>query len=158
MKSATKWFALPLILLVLSSATALARQTKRGGGGFNVRYLEVPEEATSKDQDKGRGTLRFDSEHKQLEFASETKQLKIPYASITGFVLNDSSKAVPGSAAVGLGLGKVFIRKRAHYFTAHYTDSGGEEKSAMFQLSKEDSKKVVQAAKDETGKDVKLLK
>lgn len=93
-------------------------------------------------------------------FTWKKGQWQVPYPSVTSIEYGQHAGrrvglAVAGIATFGIAaLPAIFSKKRRHYLTVSYTDAGGDQQAAIFELGKDAIRTTLKILEVRTGKAV----
>lgn len=106
-------------------------------------------------KEKAEGRINTSSETAMKFEAGKKGTAEIPYATVTS--LEYGQKAGRRVAmAVLISPWALFSKKRNHYLTITYTDGGGKEQAAVFELGKDIVRTTLKILEVRTGKEVEL--
>jgi hypothetical protein len=118
----------------------------------NVEYT-MPASPGQKKGDTYKGTLKFDSTDKEVQFVSKggSVPLRVKYEVIKSMLYERSAKP---RYALGLLVAwpLLFTKSKKHWLTIQYTDPTGTGQFALLRLDKGNYREVLASAEAETGK------
>lgn len=105
--------------------------------------------------DKAEGPISVKSEEKMVFTPKQklTAALEIPYTSITGLEYGQKAGRRVGVAVMVSPLA-LFSKKRNHFLTVSYKDTGGKEQAAVFELGKDIVRTTLKVLEVRSGKTI----
>ncbi len=119
-----------------------------------------PSAAAGEKKGKGediKGTLRFNTEMKVVEFAPEKGNgFNIKYDTIRSMTYERAAKP-RYAAGLLIAWPLLFTKSKKHWLTVQYTDPGGQGQFALVQLHKSNFREALATAEAETGKKIERI-
>ena len=149
---------------IMRRITLIVTLIAAGAGFGHAQTFQKVKMIDARDQEVA-AELTLDQTGKRLSVKpAKGEAVEVPYCNIDKLAYERSAHhrvkqgAIVMVASLGAGAIVMATKSKNHWFYVDYKDAGGASKGLVLKLDKSDYEKILQLAKDQTGKDVETLR